>query len=149
MELSDIITKQFNELSNRELYEILKARCYVFIVEQECPYPDIDGLDVISHHLFIKRDDESVAACLRVFMKPDESDTAQIGRVVTTERGCGLGGKILHAGVIAAKEIFNAKSIYLEAQTYAIGYYAKEGFEVVSEPFMEDGIPHVKMRLSF
>ncbi len=148
MKLGGIITKHFDELSNRELYEILKARCDVFIVEQNCPYTDIDGLDVVSTHLFIKRPDESVAACLRVFMKPDEENTAQIGRVVTTERGCGLGGKILHAGVIAAKEIYNAKSIYLEAQTYAIGYYAKEGFEVVSEPFLEDGIPHVKMRLS-
>lgn len=147
MELSSIITKHFNDLTNRELYEILKARCEVFIVEQNCPYTDIDGLDVISYHLFIKRPDESVAACLRVFMKPDEENTAQIGRVVTTERGCGLGGRLLHEGVIAAKELYNAQSIYLEAQTYAIGYYAKEGFEVVSEPFPEDGIPHVKMRL--
>ena len=57
----------------------------------------------------------------------------------------GIGGKILHEGVKVAVEQLKAKKIYLEAQEYAIGYYAKEGFEVVSEPFMEDGIPHVKM----
>jgi len=52
---------------------------------------------------------------------------------------------MLHEGVMVAIEKFHARNIYLEAQKYAIGYYAKEGFEVVSEPFMEDGIPHVKM----
>lgn len=59
--------------------------------------------------------------------------------------GKGIGGKILHEVVRVATEQFKAKKIYLEAQEYAIGYYAKEGFEVISEPFMEDGIPHVKM----
>ncbi len=70
---------------------------------------------------------------------------AQIGRVVTLEHGKGIGGKILHEGLKVAVEQLKANKIYLEAQEYAIGYYAKEGFEVVSEPFMEDGIPHVKM----
>ena len=70
---------------------------------------------------------------------------AQIGRVVTLELGKGIEGKILHEGVKVAVEQLKAKKIYLEAQEYAIGCYAKEGFEVVSEPFMEDGIPHVKM----
>ncbi len=70
---------------------------------------------------------------------------AQIGRVVTLEHGKGVGGQLLHKGVEIAINHFKAKSIYLEAQQYAIGYYKKEGFEVVSDPFLEDGIPHVKM----
>ena len=61
------------------------------------------------------------------------------------EHGKGIGGKLLHEGVVVATERLKAKKIYLEAQEYAIGYYAKEGFEVVSESFIEDGIPHVKM----
>ena len=73
------------------------------------------------------------------------SGIAQIGRVVTLEHGKGIGGMILHEGVRVATEQLKAKKIYLEAQGYAIGYYAKEGFEVVSELFVEDGIPHVKM----
>ena len=64
---------------------------------------------------------------------------------MTLEHGKGLGGKMLHEGVRIAREILKVKKIYLEAQEYAIGYYEKEGFEVVSVPFMEDGIPHVKM----
>ena len=75
----------------------------------------------------------------------EASGIAQIGRVVTLEHGKGIGGRILHEGVRVATEQLKAKKIYLETQEYAIGYYAKEGFEVVSEPFMEDGIPHVKM----
>lgn len=146
MENYEIICRHFNDLTNRELYEILKARCEVFIVEQDCPYPDIDGKDVYSDHIFIKRDDGGIAACLRVFMKEDEQNTAQIGRVVTTVRNAGLGGKILHAGVLHAINVLHADEIYLEAQTYAIGYYAKEGFEVTSDEFLEDGIPHVQMR---
>ncbi len=143
---SEIKDKYFDELSVSELYEILRAREQVFIVEQNCPYFDIDGKDRYSHHLFIEREDGSCAACLRVFMKEDEPQTAQIGRVVTTERGCGLGIKILHAGVEKAR-MLGADEIYLEAQEYAQGFYAKEGFVTVSEPFPEDGIPHVKMRL--
>lgn len=90
---------------------------------------------------------EEVIGCLRVFWKDhDESaGVAQIGRVVTLSHGKGIGGKILHEGVRIARERLKAWKIYLEAQQYAIGYYAREGFEVVSEPFLEDGIPHVKM----
>ena len=72
---------------------------------------------------------------------------AQIGRVVTLEHGKGVGGAMLKRGVEVAKDAFCAKKIYLEAQVYAIGYYAKEGFKVVSDEFMEDGTPHVRMEL--
>lgn len=146
VELSPIITKSFNDLSLRELYEILRARSEVFVVEQNCVYQDIDGKDTYSDHLFVLRPDGSVAGCLRVFMKENEPGTAVIGRVVTTERGCGLGGKLLHAGVLHARSI-GAERIWLMAQQYAIGYYQKEGFEVTSDPFMDDGILHVEMRL--
>lgn len=142
----EVRIKRFDELTLRELYEILKARQDVFVVEQNCPYADIDGKDYDSRHLFICREDGSVAACLRVFMKSDEPGTAQLGRIVTTERGCGLGGRILHEGVLAAENLLHAKEIYLEAQQYAIGFYQKEGFAVTSDVFLEDGIPHVQMR---
>ena len=149
MEHPGIEIRHFDELTNDELYEILRAREAVFVVEQNCPYFDIDGKDKYSYHFFIKRDDGSIAACLRVFMRDIGTNTAQIGRVVTTERGCGLGGMILHAGTVFARDVMKADGIYLEAQCYAIGYYAKEGFEVISDEFLEDGIPHVKMFLSF
>lgn len=143
----EFVQKTFDELTNRELYEILRAREAVFVVEQNCPYYDIDGLDYPSLHMFYKNEDGSVQACLRIFEKVDEPGTMQIGRVVTVARGIGLGGKILHQAVEWVRKNCNANGIYLEAQQYAIGYYAKEGFQVTSDPFLEDGIPHVQMRL--
>ncbi len=134
--------KAFEELTLNELYEILKARCAVFVVEQTCPYQDIDGIDPLSIHLFYV-DDGRILAYLRLFWK--EEGVAAIGRVLTVQRGTGLGGKLLHEGVSYAQNVMKAERMYLEAQTYAVGFYEKEGFRVVSEPFDEDGIPHVKM----
>nr|WP_297707160.1 GNAT family N-acetyltransferase [uncultured Butyrivibrio sp.] len=143
----DLIVKHFNELSTTELYEILKTRFEIFVTEQECIYQDLDDKDQDAIHVFGYNDSGRVAGCLRVFWKDHDKDSgiAQIGRAVTLEHGKGIGGQILHEGVKIATEQLKAKMIYLEAQEYATGYYAKEGFEVVSEPFMEDGIPHVKM----
>ena len=135
--------KHFTELSNRELYEILKTRQEIFIIEQNCPYMDIDDLDLDAMHIFSMNEEGRVTACLRVFMKDEK--TAQIGRVVTLVHGEGLGGKILHEGVNVAFDHYKAEKIYLEAQTYAIGYYEKEGFRVISGEFDLDGIPHVEM----
>lgn len=143
----EFVQKTFDELTNRELYEILRAREAVFVVEQNCPYYDIDGLDYPSLHMLYKDEDGSVQACLRIFEKVDEPGTMQIGRLVTVARGVGLGGKILHQAVEWIRENCDANGIYLEAQQYAIGFYAKEGLQVVSDPFLEDGIPHVQMRL--
>lgn len=139
----ELIVKHFKELSTTELYEILKTRSEIFVVEQDCVYQDLDDKDQDAVHVFCWNDSGRVAATLRVFWK--DEGVAQIGRVVTHEHGKGLGGRLLHKGVEIAIEKLKAKKIYLEAQEYAIGYYAKEGFEVVSEPFLEDGIPHVKM----
>ncbi|SFU58040.1 GNAT family N-acetyltransferase [Butyrivibrio sp. M55] len=141
----ELIVKHFNELSTRELYEILKTRFEIFVTEQECIYQDLDDKDQDAIHVFCINDSGRVAGCLRVFWNDKAAGVAQIGRVVTLEHGKGIGREILHKGVEIATEQLGAKKIYLEAQEYAIGYYAKEGFEVVSDVFMEDGIPHVKM----
>ncbi|ORX84576.1 acyl-CoA N-acyltransferase [Anaeromyces robustus] len=141
----DLIIKKFDELTNKELYELLKIRQEIFVVEQNCPYMDIDGLDYQSIHIFNWNEKDRISSYLRVFMRDSENKVAQIGRVVTLEHGKGLGGKILHKRVEVAIQQLHAKKIYLEAQTYAIGFYEREGFKVVSEPFLEDDIPHVKM----
>ncbi|MBQ6588307.1 MAG: GNAT family N-acetyltransferase [Butyrivibrio sp.] len=141
----ELIVKRFDELSTTELYEILKTRSEIFVLEQECLYQDLDDKDQDAVHVFCWNSNRRVAGCLRVFMRDAEKGVVQIGRVVTLEHGKGIGGELLHRGVEVAKEFFKAQKIYLEAQVYAIGYYAKEGFEVASYEFMEDGIPHVKM----
>ena len=137
--------KSFQELNTDELYELLRVRSEVFVVEQNCIYQDMDDKDQDAVHVFCWNENGRVAGCLRVFMRDAENGVVQIGRVVTLEHGKGIGGLLLHKGVEVAIERFKTKKIYLEAQVYAIGYYAKEGFEVVSDEFMEDGIPHVKM----
>ena len=141
----EIVVKHFGELNTTELYEILRTRTEIFVVEQNCAYQDLDGKDQEAVHVFTWNEAGRIEACLRVFWRDKEKGIAQIGRVVTLNHGNGLGGLILHRGVEIAANDFKAKKIYLEAQEYVIGYYAKEGFEVTSEPFLEDGIPHVTM----
>ena len=140
------ISKKFDELSTTELYEILRARVDVFVVEQNCPYPELDGADYDALHVFWE-DDGRVLAYLRAYeMEPGR---VRMGRVLTVERGTGLGGKLLKEGIREIREKFDPKTIYIEAQTYAIGFYRREGFVVCSEEFLEDGIPHLKMELRF
>lgn len=139
-----LYVKRFDELSLEELYEILQLRASVFVVEQNCPYLDPDGLDREALHLLLK-DDNGIRAYLRVMDKGAESNHVSIGRVLAVDRRKGLGTKILTEGINAAEEYFGADTIYLEAQSYAKELYAKLGFREISGEFMLDGIPHVKM----
>ena len=142
----ELKSKYFNELSTTELYEILKARSEIFVIEQKCIYQDLDDIDYKSIHIFYQQD-KKVMAYLRIFPKEENWNIVQIGRVLSIEHGKGLGGKILKEGIKFIKEKINSKKIYIEAQCYAIGFYKREGFKVCSEEFLEDGIPHVKMEL--
>ncbi len=142
-----LVVKRFGELSLQELYEILKIRTAVFVVEQNCPYQDPDGLDPDAIHVFLK-DDRGIRAYLRVMDRGAESEYVSIGRVVVLDRRQGIGTEIMKEGIRAAKEVFKAESVYVEAQTYAKGLYEKLGFREISGEFPIDGIPHVKMLYS-
>ena len=139
------IIKKFDELTAFELYEILKLRAEIFVVEQNCPYQDLDGIDYDSLHIFYEQD-KKVIAYLRIFPRKDDKNTLHIGRVLTLNHGTGFGRKIMEEAIKAIKEA-NGKKIYLEAQTYCIGFYEKFGFKVISPEFILDGIPHVEMEL--
>ena len=141
------VYKTFEELTTKELYELLKARAEIFVVEQNCVYQDLDDIDYKSTHVFYENDNGNIIAYLRLFQRDDDLNIIQMGRVLTLEHGTGLGGKILHEGIDVAKKYLKAKKIYIEAQKYAIGFYEREGFKVCSEDFLEDGIPHVQMEL--
>ena len=132
----------FNELTTNALYEILKARVNVFVVEQNCPYPELDDIDYRSIHVYLEKNDKILGYC-RVFQKED--DIVQIGRVLSTQRNKHYGYDVMKKGIEVSKTYFSAKQIYIEAQTYAIPFYEKFDFVTISEPFLEDGIPHVKM----
>ena len=141
------VYKTFDELTTKELYELLKARAEIFVVEQNCVYQDLDDIDYKSTHVFCENDNGNIIAYLRLFQRDDDLNIVQMGRVLTLEHGTGLGGKILHEGIDVAKKYLKAKKIYIEAQKYAIGFYEREGFKVCSEDFLEDEIPHVQMEL--
>ena len=138
-------SKYFDELSTKELYEILRARAEIFVVEQNCVYQDLDGIDYESLHVF-EEEDGKVTAYLRAFFKND--DTVQMGRVLTLRHGEGLGGKLLREGIAQIRARMLPAQICIDAQCYATGFYEREGFRICSEEFLEDGIPHVQMVLS-
>lgn len=144
-----LVSRTFDQLSTTELYKLLQARVAVFVVEQECPYQELDGSDYDALHVWYEDDDGGVAAYLRAFPKDGEPGTVQMGRVLTIQRGTGLGGKILKEGIAQIRERFHPQKIFIEAQVYAKGFYEREGFRVCSEEFLEDGIPHVGMELRF
>ena len=139
-----VVCKHFKDLTNEELYEILRIRVNVFVVEQKCPYPEIDNKDQNSYHIYLENDGRMVAYSR---IMPDDERTARIGRVLTVERGKGLGADILRIAIEKIKEIYGPDRIVLESQTYAIGFYEREGFKVISDEFMDDGIMHVNMEL--
>lgn len=141
----ELIVKAYGELTRDELFEILKLRNAVFIVEQECPYQDIDETDREAYHIFL-RDEEGIEAYLRVFRSEECPQEARIGRVIAVKRRCGLGSRILKEGIRLAQEKLRAATVGLEAQVYARGLYEKQGFVQVSEEFLEDGIPHIEMK---
>ncbi len=136
--------KLFRELTVDELYELLRVRAEVFVVEQDCVYQDMDGDDQVSVHLWLTDGGKVVALC-RVCPAGTHMEEVSIGRVITTERGKGYGKRIMLEGIKVAQEHFNAKRIEIEAQEYARGFYEQVGFRQSSEPFMLDGIPHIRM----
>ena len=136
--------KLFPDLTVDELYELLRIRSEVFVVEQDCVYQDLDGDDQASVHLWLTEGDRVVAIC-RVCPAGVHMERVSIGRVITTERGKGYGKEMMLAGIDAAKEYFNANVIDIESQEYAKGFYEQVGFRQSSEPFILDGISHIKM----
>ena len=141
-----IIAKRFEELTLDELYAILKIRVDVFVVEQHCPYPEIDGKDKQAWHVMLMEGNE-IAAYLRVLEAGVSFDHVSIGRVLSTKRRSGYGRILLKEGIRIAFEELKAKEIWIEAQSYAKNFYANEGFKQTSEEFLEDGIPHIRMVL--
>ena len=135
--------KSFEDLTKPELYEILRLRVDVFVVEQKCPYPEIDGKDYNAIHIYLKNEEE-ILAYARVYK---EEGQVHIGRVIAKERRKGYATLILKEAIKAAKKFYQAKEIHIEAQTYAKKLYEKVGFVEDSEIYLLDGIEHVKMVL--
>ena len=145
----EITVKHYTELTRDELYEILRARAEVFVVEQNCPYQDLDNKDLGAYHVYMREEGE-IVGYLRVLDKGvSYPDTASIGRVITTARGRGrgIGLTLVLEGIRIARERFGQTALTISAQKYAVGFYEKAGFVPTDIEYLEDGIPHVRMLL--
>ncbi|OKI65965.1 GNAT family N-acetyltransferase [Micromonospora sp. CB01531] len=133
----------FAELAARTFHDLLRLRIDVFVVEQKCPYPELDGRDVEpgTRHLWLTRGGV-VVAYLRILADPD--GVARIGRVVVAPaaRGAGLAGRLL----TEALAVVGAGPCVLDAQTHLVDFYAGHGFAITGPGYVEDGIPHTPMR---
>ena len=116
------------------------------MVEQKCPYPEVDGKDKNAYHI-LGYQNEKLVGYLRVLNRGVAFKNVSIGRVISLKRREGIGTALLRKGIEVAKEKYQADVIEIEAQTYAKEFYAKEGFVQTSDEFLEDGIPHIKMEL--
>lgn len=135
----------FDDLTTRELYEILKARSAVFVVEQNCPYQDLDNIDLSAMHITLWNSNKVMAYC-RVFKSEQHVGLWHIGRVITTVRNRHYGLHIMKEALRCAKN-YGATIVEIEAQCQALGFYQKLGFQQCSAEFMLDGIPHKRMKI--
>ncbi len=139
--------KYFEELSLSQLYEILKSRMEVFMLEQEIHCLDMDDVDYRSRHCFLEEGGR-VVGYLRAFYQEADPSVVHLGRVLTLRHGQGLGRKLMERSLEDIRKNLPCRAIRLDSQKHAVGFYEKYGFCVVSGEFFEEGIPHVTMELA-
>jgi ElaA protein len=132
-----------------ELHAILRLRVDVFVVEQNCAYPEIDGRDPTAVHLFAMEPD-GLLLCYARLLPPEEDGHPHIGRVVVhpDHRGEQLGRAVMIEAITRCRSLFGPVPIALSAQAHLHRFYASLGFERISDEYMWDGIPHIDMCLA-
>ena len=137
--------RRLDAFSARDLYAMLKLRVDVFVVEQNCPYPELDGNDPACLHLRLLDGDE-LLACARLW-RPTPDAHPRIGRVAVSpdHRGRRLGEALMREAVGECQMAYPNEAIELSAQSHLQRFYASFGFEPISPEYLEDGIPHVDM----
>ena len=141
----------FAELSTEQLYELLKLRVDIFVVEQTCPYPELDNKDRADdvYHL-LGYQDKQLVACARLLGPGISYDNASFGRVAIAQsnRGSGMGQQLVSTILEYCQQIWPNQDIDIGAQQYLLAFYEKNGFQAISEMYLEDDIAHLDMRLS-
>ena len=139
--------KAYPELTLDDFFGILYLRTEVFIIEQNCPYQDIDAKDKKAFHLFAMDEQGDVIAVTRILPPGVSYDEISIGRVAIKQsaRGTGLGHTLMQKSLSFIENEFGSQPIRISAQDYLINYYEQHGFKQVSEMYLEDDIPHVEM----
>jgi ElaA protein len=141
--------KKFDDLTNIELYNLLKERTLVFVVEQNCPYLEVDGKDPFSYHLF-KEDNGEIIAYLRIVPAGVAYQEISIGRVFVKKeyRGQKIADELLKKGLDFIRNELKETTVKIQAQDYLRKFYSSFGFQAISETYLEDNIPHIDMLLS-
>ncbi len=141
--------KRFNELSIAELHESLQLRSEVFVVEQNCVYQDVDGKDEEALHV-LGYYEGNLAAYSRLFDKGYYFDESSIGRVVVSPkyRDKKFGHELMKVSIRAISDFYGEEIITISAQEYLQKFYESHGFVKISEMYLEDDIPHIRMRKS-
>lgn len=142
------ICKAFQELSPNELYDMLRLRSEVFVVEQNCVFPDMDDKDQECHHILFYNEEQVLVATARLVPAGiSYPDMMSIGRIVTSQlvRGTGVGKQLVELAIDSCYRLFGKGPIRIGAQLYAKKFYESFGFEQSSEIYDEDGIDHIKM----
>ena len=138
--------KTFPQLTTEELYEILRVRLEIFIVEQKMNCQDLDGLDFNSEHFYLS-ENSKIFAYLRAFYADEQKGIIKIGRVLSVNHGMGLGKRLMLDTINKLKKDKKIKKIILNSQKHAVGFYEKLGFKIVSDEFFEEGVVHLKMEM--
>ncbi len=136
----------FDQLTVQQLYAVLQLRSNVFVMEQNCPYQDMDGFDAQAVHV-MGWADASLVAYARCFPAGIKFAEASIGRVITSAalRGTGAGPVLMQQAINCAYQHWGAQSIRIGAQAHLNKFYGKLGFIETGAPYIEDGIPHIEM----
>ncbi len=147
MDQAEFYCKPFSALTALELYNILQLRSAVFVVEQNCIYQDVDGFDLAAHHVYALVAGQ-VVAYARLIAPGTKYPEASLGRVVShgSVRGTGLGKQLMTAALRYCDELWPAAGVTISAQAYLEKFYQELGFDTLSTPYLEDDIPHIKMR---
>lgn len=145
----NVFSLSFEELSNNQLYDVVALRQQVFIIEQDCIYPDIDGRDRLALHLMMY-DDETLVAYLRIFPPDAKLRESSLGRIVVHPkyRGGTMGKDLIQKGIDTSRKKFPDSSIRIEAQAELKRYYEKFGFIAEGQVYVVDGIDHLQMILA-
>ena len=140
-------TKTFQELSTSELYEVLRLRSEVFVVEQNCVYQDIDNKDQKALHVLGYFQNELIAYC-RLFDQGDYFENTSIGRVIVSQnhRDKKFGNNLMIEAINQIETQFNTQKITISAQLYLQKFYESHGFKTTSDSYLEDDIPHIEMK---
>ena len=136
----------FNQLTTQQLHDLMRLRIDVFVVEQDCPYPEIDGRDLDATHI-LGTDNDEIVAYTRILPAGSVFPEVSFGRVVVAQshRGKSLGHDLLKFTLATIEAEHGNIPVRISAQVYLVGYYQQYGFEIAGEEYLEDGLPHIDM----